>query len=96
MPVRLKIGTGSKVRISSAIRRRVLWYEVPEQNFSGTADACLFKDMSEVTFSPGYPTSGFMLTYDVPTTFYIFEDPETGDEYICDEGGKERLELAYR
>ena len=96
MPVKRRIGTAEMIIISPGRLRRV-HYEIPGLDSTGLADAVLFRDLSEVRSAiTGFVFQEFALHYDVPTTFYIFEDPETGEEYICDEGGKERLELVYR
>jgi len=104
MPVKLEIGKGSEIFINSSrgLIKQVIYY-VPEQNFSGSVEGCAFTDMIDVSYDPEPPVStplrgfrfagAFRLKYDTPTTFFIYEDPETGDEYICDIGGKERLEL---
>jgi len=92
MPVKRIIGTGTELHIIPTARGRAIY--ITQEGFTGGADTFYFRNVKEVEHYLSRIRAGFTVKYDVPTTFYIYETPE-GEEYICDEDGKEWMESIF-
>jgi len=92
MPIKRTIGSGTELHIIPTLRGRVIY--ITAEGFSGSADTFYFRNIKEVKHYLSRFRAGFTVRYEVPTTFYIYETPE-GEEYVCDEDGKEWMESVF-